>query len=80
MYNFFEIRRDADIFILKLIIEEEKAKIGFKTTKKGLKPLFLWYQTYALNMSFCISNDSNFKSEINSVYYMIPIFNQKTLF
>ena len=30
MYNFFEIRRDADIFILKLITEEEKAKTGFK--------------------------------------------------
>lgn len=34
MYNFLNIRRDADIFILKLIIEEEKAKIDFKKRKK----------------------------------------------
>lgn len=25
-------------------------KIGLNTTKKGLKPLFSWYQTYAFNM------------------------------
>ena len=35
MYNFFEIRRDADIFILKLITEEKKQK---QALKKGLKP------------------------------------------
>ena len=31
-------------------LTKKNAKIGFKTTKKGLKPLFSWYQTYAFNM------------------------------
>src|SRR5574344_2552776 len=31
-------------------LTKKNAKIGFKTTKKGLKPLFFWYQTYAFNM------------------------------
>ena len=31
-------------------LTKKNAKIGYKATKKGLKPLFSWYQTYALNM------------------------------
>ena len=31
-------------------VYEEKSKKGLKTTKKGLKPLFSWYQTYAFNI------------------------------
>ena len=29
----------------------KNAKIGYKATKKGLKPIFSWYQTYAFNMA-----------------------------
>ena len=32
-------------------LTKKNAKIGFKTTKKGLKPLFFWYQTYVFNMA-----------------------------
>lgn len=31
-------------------LTKKNAKIGYKATKKGLKPLFSWYQTYAFNM------------------------------
>ena len=31
-------------------LTKKNAKIGFKTTKKGLRPLFFWYQTYVFNM------------------------------
>ena len=31
-------------------LTKKNAKIGNKATKKGLKPLFYWYQTYAFNM------------------------------
>lgn len=35
-------------------LTKKNAKIDYKTTKKGLKPLFSWYQTYAFNMAFPI--------------------------
>ena len=31
-------------------LTKKNAKIGYKATKKGLKPKFSWYQTYAFNM------------------------------
>ena len=39
-------------------LTKKNAKIGYKATKKGLKPLFSWYQTYALNMSRNITFDT----------------------
>ena len=38
-------------------LTKKNAKIGYKATKKGLKPLFFWYQTYAFNM--CANNNIN---------------------
>lgn len=32
-------------------LTNKNAKIGYKATKKGLKPIFFWYQTYAFNMA-----------------------------
>ena len=31
-------------------LTNKNAKKGYKATKKGLKPIFSWYQTYAFNM------------------------------
>ena len=32
-------------------LTNKNAKKGYKATKKGLKPIFSWYQTYTFNMS-----------------------------
>lgn len=40
-------------------LTKKNAKIGYKATKKGLKPLFFWYQTYAFNMCKDHKNDTN---------------------
>ena len=39
-------------------LTKKNAKIGNKATKKGLKPLFFWYQTYAFNMALITHNDT----------------------
>lgn len=36
--------------LFELRLTKKNAKIGYKATKKGLKPIFSWYQTYAFNM------------------------------
>ena len=39
-------------------LAKKNSKISYKATKKGLKPLFFWYQTYAFNMGLNCKYDT----------------------